>query len=197
MTFYRRRLPHWHPEGRWLFVTWRLYGSLPPKLLRSSREATHRGKPGYRFKAWDTLLDKAQVGPVWLREERIAKLIVDELLRGEEELLLYKLYAFVVMPNHVHVLIDPKVPLREITNRIKGVTSRQANRVLQRTGQPFWQDESFDHWLRSNDGFDRTVRYVERNPVTAGLTAKPEDWLWSSASMRKTKLGVAQPLGCA
>ena len=64
---------------------------------------------------------------------------------------------------------------------LKGFTARKANVILGRTGQPFWQDESFDHWVRDEVEFARVVSYIERNPVTAGLVKDPGDWRWSSA----------------
>jgi REP element-mobilizing transposase RayT len=69
---------------------------------------------------------------------------MDTLHIGERERRFYDLPAYVVMPNHVHLLIRPLVPLPEITRWLKGSTARRANLVLGRTGQPFWQDESFD-----------------------------------------------------
>jgi type I restriction enzyme R subunit/putative DNA methylase len=54
--------------------------------------------------------------------------------------------------------------------------------LLHRTGERFWQDESFDHWVRSEGEFIRIQKYIENNPVKAGLVAKAEDWPWSSAS---------------
>lgn len=89
------------------------------------------------------------------------------------------------MPNHVHLLIAPRIPIRRITNGLKGVTARDANRILGRTGRPFWQDESFDHWVRTPAEFNRIRVYIESNPVSAGLADRPEDWLWSSASRSK------------
>lgn len=50
------------------------------------------------------------------------------------------------------------------------------------TGRPFWQDESYDHLVRENAEFDRIVRYIETNPVNAGLVASPEQFRWSSAT---------------
>jgi putative DNA methylase len=91
------------------------------------------------------------------------------------------LHAYVVMRNHVHVLLDPHVPLRRITGGIKGVSARDANGALGRTGKAFWQDESFDHWIRDSAQFERIRTYIEHNPVKAGLAARPEDWRWSSA----------------
>jgi len=87
------------------------------------------------------------------------------------------------MPNHVHVLLEPKVPLPAITRWLKGSTARKANQILGRTGEAFWQEESFDHWIRNDSELNRIVRYIEYNPVTAGLARAPEEWRWSSARL--------------
>ncbi len=86
------------------------------------------------------------------------------------------------MSNHVHVLLTPNVEVRRLTNSLKGVTARAANKILQRSAQHFWQDESYDHWCRSLAEFARIREYIERNPVAAGMVAKASDWLWSSAN---------------
>ncbi len=185
MAFYARNLPHWHPEGQALFITWRLYGSLPKEVLQAMEiERKDKKKPsaGRAFRDADQLLDRAQSGPLWLKDPRIAGCVVDSLRRGDAELNHYRLHAFVVMANHVHALLTPLVAVRRITNGIKGVTSREANRILHRTGQPFWQVESYDHWVRNEEEFARIRSYIERNPVAAGLVPRPEDWAWSSAS---------------
>ena len=93
-----------------------------------------------------------------------------------------ELGSFVVMPNHVHILVLPRVPLATLTRRLKGYTARQANRILGRTGDAFWQTESYDHWVRSEQEWGRIVRYIESNPVGAGLVTRPEDHPWSSAA---------------
>jgi REP element-mobilizing transposase RayT len=85
------------------------------------------------------------------------------------------------MPNHVHLLILPKEPLPIITRWLKGSTARHANQLLGRTGQPFWQDESFDRWVRNDREFERIARYIEENPVSAGLASSTALWPWSSA----------------
>jgi type I restriction enzyme R subunit/putative DNA methylase len=64
---------------------------------------------------------------------------------------------------------------------LKGFTARQANRLLGRIGQPFWQKESYDHWVRSETEWNRIAGYIEENPVKAGLVARAEDYPWSSA----------------
>lgn len=179
--FYRRHLPHWQRANSALFITWRLQGSLPRRTLAASRKVSSFSK---RFLLLDRELDRAAYGPTWLKDVRLAKIVVDSLCYGEEHLQLYRLSAYVVMSNHVHILIWPKVLLPEITKSIKGFTARKANLVLGRTGQKFWQDESFDHAVRSEDKFYRIVKYIERNPVKAGLIASPEEWPWSSAAKK-------------
>ena len=177
---YRRNLPHWFPLGRSIFLTWRLYGSLPPAFLASPR-SQHPSSAGAEFRRADQILDHADTGPLWLKNPRIADCVVERLQAGASELHHYDLHAYTVMANHVHVLLTPRVEVRRLTNALKGVTARTANAILNRTGEHFWQDESFDHWVRNEAQFARIKGYIERNPVTAGLVAKPEEWPWSSA----------------
>ncbi|HXJ05805.1 MAG TPA: transposase [Candidatus Acidoferrum sp.] len=130
----------------------------------------------------DSILDKATSGPSWLNDPSVARSVTNAVHFGEEKLNFYSLHAFVVMPNHVHLLVTPKFSLSRITNGLKGVTARDANSILHRTGQHFWQDETFDHWVRNPAQFDRIRTYIESNPVSAGLATSPETWPWSSAT---------------
>ena len=107
---------------------------------------------------------------------------MEALWRGGRELNLFELHAFAVMPNHVHVLLSPYVPLARITRGVKRLTASKANELLGRSGQRFWQEESFDRWIRNAAEFERVKNYIEWNPVKAGLCKRPEDWPWSSAS---------------
>jgi REP element-mobilizing transposase RayT len=177
--FYRRHLPHWQKAESALFITWRLFGSLPRKAFPSNLKDLD---PGRRFLLLDRELDKALYGPTWLKDPRVAEQLVSSLHRGAEQLQLFRLVAYVVMSNHAHILIWPQALLPRITKGFKGFTARQANRILNRTGERFWQDESFDHAVRSEDEFFRIKSYIERNPVKAGLVASPEEWPWSSAA---------------
>ncbi len=177
MAYYERNLPHWHPEGKAIFLTWRLFGSLPRSFL--SRLENLGGDPGKQFLAADQLLDAAKSGPLWLRDPEVAGYVEDALARGVE-LGHYNLFAYVIMPTHVHVLLEPRLPLARITRGLKGVSARDANATLGRVGKPFW-DESFDHWVRNSAQFERIRFYIEHNPVKAGLAKRPEDWPWSSA----------------
>jgi putative transposase len=176
MSYTERHLPHWQPEGAAVFVTWRLYGSLP-----ASVEALKSESAGKRFVAFDRDLDKAATGPRWLGDDRIAQCVADARHYGEDQLHLYRLRAVVPMINHVNILIYPEAELSRITKAIKNFTARRANTILGRTGQPFWQDESYDHWARSPEELEKIVRYIEGNPVVAGLASQPQDWRWSSA----------------
>ena len=176
---YRRKLPHWQPDHVPIFVTWRLWGTLPARR-QTGRNAASCSQ-GEEFAAADRELDSFTRGPLWLNDERIAVSLAQAILIGETELKFYQLHAWSIMPNHVHLLITPRVPLPVVTRWLKGSTSRRANQVLGRTGQAFWQAESFDHWVRNQEEFHRIVRYIEWNPVKAGLIDSPELWPWSSA----------------
>jgi len=95
-------------------------------------------------------------------------------------------HAVVVMPDHVHLLLTPLCgadrnphSLVEILQGIKGASAHSVNRSLRRSG-PVWQEESFDHVLRSSESFEEKLEYIRQNPVQRGLVTKPEDyqWLW-------------------
>jgi putative transposase len=160
-----------------MFVTWRLYGT-SMKFVKEPNEPA-----GAAFVRWDRELDSAATGPTWLKQPEIARCVVDALQFGERHLKLYTLLAYCVMSNHVHMVIEPSVPIARITKSIKGYTSRAANKLLSRTGERFWRDESYDHWVRDSEERNRVIRYIEMNPVKAGLVQEPEEWRWSSASV--------------
>lgn len=92
----------------------------------------------------------------------------------------------------LQLLILPPVSVPLLMRWLKGSKARSANRILGRTGQPFWQDESFDHYLRAANHLDRTVAYIEQNPVSAGFVCSAEHWPWSSAGWRAK--GPAPPM---
>ena len=180
MTYYKRNLPHWHPESKAIFLTWRLYGSLPEHILVELKNRS--ADSGRQFARAERFLDRAGFGPCWLQDPRIAACVEDCILRGALQLCQYQLLAYVVMPNHVHLLIEPGTSVERITHGIKGVSARDANRILKRAGVTFWQAESFDHWVRKPAEGERICRYIENNPVKAGFVSRVEDWKWSSAA---------------
>ncbi len=96
------------------------------------------------------------------------------------------LHAVVVMPDHVHLVFGPlrdengwPFPLVDIMQCLKGATAHRINKLLDRSG-PVWEEESFDHVLRSTESLKEKCEYIRQNPVRAGLVDKPEDyrWLW-------------------
>ena len=96
------------------------------------------------------------------------------------------LHAVVIMPDHVHLLFTPlrnqdgwPYPLPKILKLIKGTSARDINKLHGSYG-PVWQDESFDHVLRSQESLKEKINYIRMNPVRAGLVQTPEDykWLW-------------------
>jgi type I restriction enzyme R subunit/putative DNA methylase len=117
---------------------------------------------------------------MWLRRPDVADLVSVHIRRGVDERL-YELDAWVVMANHVHLLVRPFIKPGEALRKIKGRSAREANLLLSRTGERFWQAESYDHWVRNAEEATRITRYVENNPVTAGLVTRAEDYRWSSA----------------
>ena len=134
------------------------------------------------FLTWDKCLDTSPAGPRWLIIPEVAHSVSQVLRLSTTDWDLCDLRAWVVMPNHVHILLQPRRPLMRVLQSIKSASARQANSILARTGQPFLQDESYDHWVRNPDQEQRIVRYIEGNPVSAGLAATPASWPWSSAA---------------
>ena len=167
--YWERRLTHRVPDESTVFVTWSLAGSC--------------------LMAMDSQLDRTRSGPHWLLDPRIAAIFMEALRHGETVHGLYRTHAWVVMPNHVHLLLTPKDRLSVIVRWLKSATTNQANRVVGRTGSAFWNREYFDHWIRSAEDLAKAVSYVERNPVLAGLAASPEEWPWSSAAVQPQSFG--------
>jgi REP element-mobilizing transposase RayT len=176
MTFTRRHFPHWIPDEAAVFVTWRLAGSLP-----GLTDDTKRSSVLPAFLQQDERYDGGLAGPAWLQDSRIAGVVVNALLYGEMVRRFYQLHAWVVMPNHVHAIFQPSAAMPTIMRWLKGRTGRLANQILGRTGTPFWQNESFYHWVRSAEELQYLIEYVENNPVKAGLVEAKERWRWSSA----------------
>ena len=178
MTYYRRRLPHWHPEGALLFLTWHLAGCQPSGAGAS---ACQNLTPGRSFVLLDRAVDRASEGPLWLKDPRVATMVAEKIHYGEHQRHFNSLHAWVIMPNHVHLLLQPLQEPPVTLRWLKGSTAREANRILGRTGRPFWQDETFDHWVRKEGERQKILRYIEWNPVTAELARSIETWPWSSA----------------
>ena len=176
MQVSRRRLPHRYGEGEPVFITFRLYGSLPPgREFRGGRLDSGRA-----FVCMDRLLDEYRSGPTCPRLPAIARIGAGRIRQGAHGDC--ELHAWVVMPSHVHLLITPRVDVPILLRRLKGVSAREASQLLGQTGQPFWQDESYDHLVRDADEFQRIEKYILQNPVRAGLARSAEEYPWCSVS---------------
>ena len=182
MRHYERRLPHWDSVSQPVFVTFRLLGSLPQTRVFPPAQISG----GERFTELDRLLDNARSGPLFLRQPEIAQIVVAAIRDGDAKMLRYELHSYVVMPNHVHLLVTSHVPNAKWLGPLKGYTGQLANRALKRSG-PFWQGESYDHLVRDGQECDRIRQYIENNPVRAGLVTQPEDWPWSSAAQIQSR----------
>jgi len=178
MPKFHRRLPHLHPDGKWLFVTCHLHGSLPqPKYPPPGKLNS-----GAAFVWMDRYLDTARTGPMYLAQESVAEAVAESLQRG---VLLghYDFGASVILSNHMHLLLLPKAVPSRLLQSLKGTSAREANRILRRTGEKFWQAESYDHWVRDQPEWKQIANYIEQNPVKAGLVRHAVDYRWSSASV--------------
>ncbi|QMW00834.1 REP-associated tyrosine transposase [Spirosoma foliorum] len=182
------------PPGETLFITYRLHGTVPFAILRQlqeehdwliqqnsredeSLEVAKKRLEGRYFVSFDQYIDTCRSGADWLKNEEIAELVKQSLHFGHTTH--YHLHAYCVMPNHVHVLLTvlcEDMPFYKILQRLKTYTAVRANRLLNRTGQPFWQSESYDHAVRNEKSFKRIVNYILQNPVKAGLVTDWEDW---------------------
>ena len=172
----RRRLPHHYPEGKWLVVTCHLHGSLP----HAKYPPPGKMNSGAAFVWTDRHLDSTRIGPVYLAQEPVARAVVAALHRGVF-LGHYDLGAYAILSNHMHLLLLPKIMPSRLLQSLKGASARESNRILGRTGQSFWQAQSYDHWVRDEVEWKRIVTYIEDNPVKAGLVQRADDYRWSSA----------------
>jgi len=178
----RRNLPHWEQEGATYFVTFRLVDAVPQQLAHQWREELETWRK-FHPEPWDSQtvyeyrsrffdqreewLDQGH-GSCVLRRLDAAKIVrsVLEHFRGER----YHLDAFIVMPNHVHALVQPLpgYSLANILGSWKSFTARSINRLLGRTGT-LWMEESFDRIVRDFDELRRYRDYIARNPEKAKL----------------------------
>jgi putative transposase len=196
---YVRHLPHQVPEGSPIFLTWNLKGAMPRaavEQLRLERERLERQPPRPKetgahrkiregkllFAAADRFLDRAVDGPMHLKDPAAAKIAEDIIVSAAGER--YDLFAWCVMSNHAHVLLTPRCELKDVTQWLKGFTAHQINGLQEARGRVFWQDESYDHWIRDEEEMMRVINYIEENPVKAGLCERAAEWPWSSARLR-------------
>jgi putative transposase len=167
----RGYLPHFDSADVVQFVTFRLADSMPTGMFRSVDSTA-------AFLEADRLLDEGR-GACWLGNAEIAGLVEQALLRFDRTR--YRLLAWCIMPNHVHVLVQTLAAngLPQVMHNWKGYTASAANRILGRSGA-FWQKDYFDRFMRNDDHLATTQHYIEHNPVKAGLATEPSHWRWCS-----------------
>jgi type I restriction enzyme R subunit/putative DNA methylase len=179
-------------------VTFRLADALPREKLRQLEEELGKlvisedERDNRRRTRIETWLD-AGLGSCVLRRTEMARVMEEGFLRADGER--YRLLAWCVMPNHVHVLIQQWASLADIVRSWKAYSGRWALAHAAKLGLSpggrgtspamplktrFWQPGYWDRFMRDERHFNITIEYIHYNPVKAGLCAKPEDWPWSS-----------------
>jgi REP element-mobilizing transposase RayT len=170
-------LPHWEKESGTYFITFRLADSLPQTALDTLRcsAASKLTKPE-QLRAEFVILERyadAGHGDCLLRENQHAEIVANALRfkHGKS----YRLIAWCVMPNHVHVCLKvlPGVSLARVVQGWKGYSAHTINQLLGRQGS-LWMREYYDRLVRDEQELARTVQYILRNPEKAGL----KNWPW-------------------
>ena len=185
----RGYLPHFDERDVPQFITSHLFDSVPGSVLQRWKRELNVSNP----RADQILLQRRiekyldhGYGQAFMKDHRVATMIQDVLLGSDNES--YRLSAWVVMPNHIHMLATrfEGYTLADIMQSFKSLTSHKANKLLNRRGR-FWMLDYFDRYIRNAEHFAKTVQYIENNPVKARLCKRPEDWPFSSAWFRAQK----------
>jgi REP element-mobilizing transposase RayT len=203
----RGRLPRWEKDSAIYFITFRLADSLPHAVLdriESERQAIVKTAIGLRRNlspdehariqrlstpVIERFLDSG-AGACHLRNSCIAEEVANALRHFDEKR--YRLFAWCVMPNHVHVVVRllPGQTLEAVVHSWKSFTAKQANRILGSHGI-FWQREYYDHLIRDEAEFERAIDYVGENPAKAKLN----DWKWVWVGGRDARPTAAEDGG--
>jgi REP element-mobilizing transposase RayT len=175
----RGYLPHFDSAEVIQAVTFRLADSLPAHIVRFLMQ-----DPRERLRLDEHL--NAGRGACHLRLPAIADHLEQTLLHFDGDR--YRLLAWCIMPNHVHVVVQtsPGYRLGDLVRSWKTFSAREANAILGLKGR-FWCHDYFDRYVRGDTHLERTIAYTERNPLDAGLITKAEDWPWSSARFRRVE----------
>jgi REP element-mobilizing transposase RayT len=196
-------LPHLKREGGTYFVTFRQADTLPRDVLLrfkaerqtilaqalAARRPLTRQEQEDLFRWYSDRVDRyldCGHGECHLRRPAYADIVASALKFFDKQR--YELYEWVVMSNHVHVVVWPKPThtLSEILHSWKSFTAHEINKILPEKVGSFWQSESYDHLIQDDDDLHRCSNYIRMNPINAGLCADPHMWQWSSGY-------VAQP----
>jgi REP element-mobilizing transposase RayT len=181
----RRNLPHWFREGATYFITFRLGDSVPAGVLRQWRaeqEEWLRVNPEphtpaqldekeHLFSETREAFLNAGHGSCALKRDDVADIVEAALKHFDGDR--YDLGDWVIMPNHIHLLVTPRDgnALSAILHSWKSFTANKINKLLGSTGT-FWQDESYDHIVRSEAQLAHYQRYIGDNPAKAGVKGR-------------------------
>jgi REP element-mobilizing transposase RayT len=182
----RGYLPHFNAGEIPQMVTFREEGSLPKALVDYWQERLARNPEAPERQAYlkriEGYLDRGR-GSAFMKRDDVAALVQSTLLHFDGDR--YSMVAWVIMSNHVHVLLLPREPhdLSSIVHSWKSWSANQANKIIGRDGA-FWAPDYFDRFIRDEEHLVRAMEYIERNPVKVGLCGRPEEWRWSSACAR-------------
>jgi len=177
----RGYLPHRDAPGLTQFVTFRLADAFPSELRAEWQTLLEIEADRRRLRQLEEYLDSGR-GECHLKRADVARVVEGALrfFNGTR----YDLEAWILMPNHVHVLFTQRdVSLSLITGSWKSYTAKQANQILGRSGQ-FWAEDYWDTYMRDDEHELRTRHYIEDNPVKAHLAFDPHQWPWGSARFR-------------
>lgn len=173
----RGRLPHWETDGGCYFVTFRLHDSLPSTAIEGLKaivasKLTPLEQARASFATLERYLDSG-TGTCLFQNDDLAASVRDVLRarHGTE----YRLFAWCIMPNHIHVCarLLPGFEHKNIVQGWKSVSAHRINTALDRTGS-VWMREYYDPLVRDENELLRTIRYIDQNPVRAGI----RDWKW-------------------
>ncbi len=195
---HRRNLPHIYLEGATFFITFRLKNSIPLEVLEKLKDETDYKKKAINqdkklssaekeialyneekrfFWKYDKALEKYATDDDFLKKPEVAQIVADKMKEYDKKY--YDLLAYCIMSNHVHLLFDTAgyedTDLSKVMKLIKGGSGFLCNQILQRKGT-FWQEESYDHYVRNEQELSNIIDYIVENPVKAGLIEDWEKW---------------------
>ena len=193
----RGYMPHYDAYGKYQIITYRLSDSLPQEVLNKGVDKLLETEKIERRREIEYQIDKGY-GSCLLKQPRCAEIVIENWECFDQKR--YDLISYVVMPNHVHLLI--KTHTFEVGYLVKSWKSytakairkycaslthadyqsaRPATSILQ-SGTPFWQREYWDRFIRDEKHFNYAVNYIHENPVKAGLVENPQEWVFSSVN---------------
>src|SRR5436190_2258757 len=177
----RGYLPHRDEPGLTQFVTVRLANSFPESLRSEWEHLFNIEDDRERKIQLEDYLDKGR-GNCYLKNPLIAQMVESAFRYFDGKM--YELKAWVIMPNHFHILFKTTTtPMSKILENRKKYTAHEANKILGLSGR-FWQKDYWDTFMRNEEHEMVTRRYIENNPTKAKIILDPSQYAWTSARYR-------------